>query len=76
MIRNVRLFLHCIDKVYFANHFWNAHSLFCVFSSCAAPNGRFIVVVREAKDVFVSYFKYLPLVRPFSAAPSTASSSD
>ena len=62
-----RSYLYCTDKLKRANpdhflRFWKTHSFYTAFPSTDAALGRYIVVVRDCRDVVVSYYHYLKLI--------------
>ena len=59
-------FLYCTDKLYQQNNnflrFWKSHSLISSFPTREAKQNKYILIVRDPKDVVISYYEYLKLV--------------
>eukprot|EP01084_Bolivina_argentea_P238909 401416_1 len=59
-------YLYCTNKLYQSNNnflrFWKSHSFISSFPSKDTKNNKFILIIRDPKDVIISYYEYLKLV--------------
>lgn len=60
-------YLHCTNKLRNSNpdhflRFWKSHSFFSAFPTKSRLNGKYICVIRDSKDVVVSFYEYLKLI--------------
>eukprot|EP01084_Bolivina_argentea_P204818 349833_1 len=60
-------YLYCTDKLYKLNdkflRFWKSHSFISSFPTKASKNkNKYVVIIRDPKDVIISYYEYLKLV--------------
>ena len=59
-------FLFCTHKLFKRNNhflrFWKSHSLFSSFPSKESERSKYILIVRDPKDVVVSYYEYLKVI--------------
>ena len=59
-------FLYSTNKLYLKNNnflrFWKSHSLYSIFPTLNKEKNKYILIIRDPKDVIISYYEYLKLI--------------